>query len=467
MPLPRRALVAAVSAALLLSTTAPAHAAPDPAPGCVLDGPELRHLVLFPPGTSAEAARLDTMLGCGALTGYHPRIAVGVAVSADPDFVTRMGRDRAFSAQTAVRRDQRRAPRLDPGSDPGSVPPADRTGEQWNMDLVRAPEARATHKGDPGVLVGVLDSGIDDSHPDLAAAVDPAASAGCLTGVADTAPEAWRPTTSSHGTHVAGLIAAADDGRGITGVAPGVRLASVKVVDDEGFVFPEAVVCGLMWAAEKRMAVTNNSYFVDPWLLTCDRGREHVVFEAVRRAVDHATSRGVLTVAAASNERADLAAPRGQAVDDRGTRRSLDSSCKLLPGGLRGVVAVSAVGPDRMKAGYSSYGLGVVDVTAPGGEQIGDRCVLSTVPGGYDTACGTSMATPHAAGVAALLAGKRRGATPQRLTRLLTSQAQRVPCPADYDLDGAGGQDAYCSGYDPYNSFHGHGLVDALAAVTR
>jgi subtilisin family serine protease len=179
----------------------------------------------------------------------------------------------------------------------------------------------------------------------------------------------------------------------------------------------------------------------------------------VRRAVAHGTRHGVLTVAAATNESTDLG-------------RRPDSSCRVLPAGLRGVVAVSAVGPTKLKASYSSYGLGVVDVTAPGGEVAAGQkdtndCVLSTVPGGYERYCGTSMAAPHATGVVALLASEHPKAPPAQLTRLLTEQAEPISCPADYDLNGTGAQDAYCSGYAPYNSFHGHGLVDALAAVTR
>jgi subtilisin family serine protease len=87
------------------------------------------------------------------------------------------------------------------------------------------------------------------------------------------------------------------------------------------------------------------------------------------------------------------------------------------------------------------------------------------VPGGYDRFCGTSMATPHVTGVAALLASEYPGASAQTLTKLLTTQAKPLPCPADYDLDGTGAQDAYCTGYQPYNGFYGHGMVDAPAAV--
>ncbi|MER6800233.1 S8 family serine peptidase, partial [Amycolatopsis mediterranei] len=118
-----------------------------------------------------------------------------------------------------------------------------------------------------------------------------------------------------------------------------------------------------------------------------------------------------------------------------------------------------------VKAGYSSYGLGVIDVTAPGGE-TGD-CVLSAVPGGYAPLCGTSMAAPHVTGVLALLASAAPEARPRQLRRTLEAEALPMPCPADYDLTGDGLQDAYCAGYEGYNGFYGHGMVQvpARAAV--
>jgi subtilisin family serine protease len=316
----------------------------------------------------------------------------------------------------------------------------------------------------------VLDSGIDATHPDLAAAVAADRSAGCLSGKPDPKPQAWRPTTSLHGTHVAGTIAAADDGRGITGVAPGVRLASVKIVDDEGFVYPEYVVCGLMWATEARLRIANSSYTVDPWLLTCsDLPGQAVAHEAVRRAVTYATAHGTLSIAAIGNERMDLADPRQDLHSPNNAQqprpRPVDDHCEVLPAELPGVVAVSAIGANRVKSEYSSYGLGVVTVTAPGGdtaqrpEVSSSGCVLSTIPGGYGYACGTSMAVPHVSGVAALLASSWPDATPAELASLLRRQAEPLPCPARYPGTAA------CAG-DSVNSFTGYGLVDALRAVT-
>jgi subtilisin family serine protease len=478
--MPVAAVSAVVLATSLVTTGANASAQAVDPPNCSSSS-ELRYLVLFEPGTSAPAATSEITAACGALSVYYPEIAVGVANSADVRFADRMGQDRAFSAEKVLRESGKTTAAADVTADPAEVDSTDLTADQWDMTMIGADRARKIMPGSRDVLVGVLDSGVDPNHPDLSGALDHAASAGCLSGRADTSPAAWEPTVSPHGTHVAGTIAAADDGHGTAGVAPGVRIASVKVVDDDGYIFPEYAVCGLMWATANGMKVTNNSYFVDPWLMTCDRDAEHVVYEAVRRAVDYATSHGVLTVAAATNEGADLADPAGQTVEDPASpgRRTLDASCKVLPAGLRGVVAVSAVGRNELKASYSSYGLGVVDVAAPGGEtkpvaydpsggkQEDDSCVLSTVPGGYESLCGTSMATPHVTGVAALLASEHPEASPQDLTKMLTERADPLPCPADYDLDGTGAQDAYCTGYQPYNSFYGHGLVDALAAVSE
>ncbi len=466
MSLLARPLRAAVCTVLVLSGCVTAGPAAAAGSGCA-QGRALRYVVAFDRGTTEAAARSEIDRACGTTTVYYPQIAVAVASSGDPGFGGRIGLDRAFSAQ-AERLAAQRAAEVKPqptratlpATDPARVPTADLSGQQWDMRMIEAPGGSAVFAGRRDVVVGVLDSGIDPDHPDLSDAIDPDDSAGCLTGVPDRSPSAWKPTTSVHGTHVAGIIAAADDGRGVTGVAPGVRVASVKVIDDRGYAAPEAAVCGLMWAAARHMRVTNSSFFVNPWSLSCIRGNDRgVVHEVLARAVEYSTSAGTLNVAAATNEAVDLTpSPRSGA---RGT----SSGCEALPAGLRDVVAVSAVGADRVKAGYSSYGLGVIDVTAPGGET--GECVLSTVPGGYAPLCGTSMAAPHVTGVLALLASAAPEARPRQLRRTLEAQATPMPCPADYDLTGDGLQDAYCAGYEGYNGFYGHGMVrvPAPAAV--
>ncbi|MFI5588247.1 S8 family peptidase [Amycolatopsis sp. NPDC051758] len=462
MSLLARPLRAAVCTVLVLSGCVTAGPAVADELGCA-HGRSLRYVVTFDRGTTEAAARAQLTGACGATTVYYPQIAVAVATSGDPGFGDRIGLDRAFSAQ-AGRLAAQRVTEVKPQparatlavTDPAKVPTADLTSKQWDMRMINA--GRGFSDGSRDVVVGVLDSGIDPAHPDLSGALDPDDSAGCLTGAPDRSPTAWAPTTSVHGTHVAGIIAAADDGHGVTGVAPGVRVASVKVIDDRGYADPEAAVCGLMWAASRHMRLTNSSFFVNPWTLSCIRGNDRgVVHEALARAVEYSTSAGTLNVAAATNEAVDLTPSARSGSPGAGT------GCEALPAALRDVVAVSAVGSDRVKAGYSSYGLGVIDVTAPGGEA--GECVLSTVPGGYAPLCGTSMAAPHVTGVLALLASASREAGPRQLRRKLDAQAMAMACPADYDLTGDGLQDAYCAGYEGFNGFYGHGMVDARAAV--
>jgi len=488
VPLLRRSPLAALAAALLAAgcLSAPAAGAEDQAQqGCVQPGPTLRYLVVFANGTTAQDADAQVSAACGTTTVYYAPIAVAVATSPDPGFAAKIGPDRAYSAQgeawtsngpsTRKKTDETMsAASLLTSTE--TVPTADRGGEQWDMRLINAGQAHQITEGDPRVVVGVLDSGIDPRHPDLKPALDPQLSVGCLTGKPDPSVAAWAPTTSPHGTHVAGIIAAADDGKGVTGVAPGVRIASVKVVDDDGYIYPEYAVCGFMWAATHGISITNNSYYVDPWEYTCaNQQGQRVVTEAMKRAVDYATSQGVLNIAAVTNSGADLTQPGTdtRSPDNSPSHgvRQLGSDCSVLPAAEHNVVAVSSVGSDQLKASYSSYGLGAVDVTAPGGDvrqkpsNNDNPCVLSTVPGGYGDFCGTSMAAPHVAGVAALLASTHPGDTPAQLTKLLNQQAKPVQCPSDYDLNDTGVQDAYCAGYASFNGFYGHGMVNALAAV--
>lgn len=125
------------------------------------------------------------------------------------------------------------------------------------------------------MTVAVIDTGVDDTHPDLAPNFDRGASANCVSGAPDTTAGSWRPAAgeSDHGTHVAGTIAAAKNGTGITGVAPGVKVAGIKVSTPGGWFYTEAVVCGFMWAADHGVDVTNNSYYTDPWMFNCKNDR--------------------------------------------------------------------------------------------------------------------------------------------------------------------------------------------------
>ena len=461
---PTVAAVAATAAGVL---TAPAAGAAPVQAVCDTTSDVYSYVVLYDPNTAQSVVDKELRAKCGTKVAYYQEIGVAVATSRNADFASLIGVYRAYSGDREIAIPPTGSSRSAVVAqrqleETTSVAAADDlSAQQWDMRAIHAPEANKINQGSKAVTVGVLDSGIDATHPALTAAVDTKASAGCLTGAPDTSPAAWIPTTSDHGTHVAGTIAGKDPARGFTGIAPGVKLASVKVVSDAGYIFPEAAVCGFMWAGKHGFEVTNNSYYIDPGMFYCSKQPgDAAAYEAVRRAVAYSTRHGVLNVAAAGNSGFDVPAQ----TTDPNRPHAVDSSCAILPKGLDGVVTVSAVGYAGTKAYYSNYGRGDIEVTAPGGDSTqpppagqGAGCPLSTVfNGAYGTKCGTSMASPHVAGVAALLASKHRFAGPAFLTLLLEAQADPVPC---------GSAAPTCSGPTHDNSYYGHGLVNALDAV--
>ncbi|MCK8609731.1 S8 family serine peptidase [Agromyces sp. C10] len=448
-------------------------------------GPEHTYLVLAPQGAGTKAAAARVAAADGTVVATYDQIGVLVARSSSTAF------ERAVAGRgvEAVASTDGLGTVLDEGEIVETVDSAvveatgDPTGEplwtrQWDMAQIDVPAAHAVTTGDPSVVVGVLDSGIDANHPDLATQVAKEQSASCIGGVVDRSQAAWSPTTSSHGTHVAGTIAAALNGVGISGVAPGVKVASVKVVNDDGYIYPEAAVCGILWAAEQGMPITNHSYYIDPWEFNCRNDeRQRPVWLAVQRALKYASSKGGLAIASAGNSNVDLqhkfvdsGSPNdGSApVEDR----TINGACVDLPAEAPGVVTVSAVGPAEVKSYYSSYGQGVVDVTAPGGDSrwrnpavsTATDAVLSTIPGGgYGYSQGTSMAAPHASGVAALALSAHPGMKPGQLASFLERTATPIACP-DGVFELRPGYPATCTG-GQRNGFYGAGNVNALNAV--
>ncbi|MGW2019632.1 S8 family peptidase [Streptomyces sp. NPDC001927] len=356
---------------------------------------------------------------------------------------------------------------------------------QWDLPAIKADQAHRKTLGSSKVTVAVIDTGVDDTHPDLAPNFDARASANCVTGKPDITPGSWRPQAgeSDHGTHVAGTIAAAKNGTGITGVAPGVKVSGIKVSTTDGFFYTEAVVCGFMWAAERGVEITNNSYYTDPWLFACKNDEDQkALIEAVTRATRYAERKGTVNVAAAGNSKMDLAADELTDVTSPNdttpvTRVINPKECFDYPAMLPGVVTVSATGAKDLKASYSNYGLGVVDIAAPGGDRteyqtpdapaVNGRILSTTVNGGYNYKAGTSMASPHAAGVLALLKSTHPKASPAQLKAMLYAQADDRACTNPYDIEGDGVVDAVCEGGKSKNGFYGAGLVDALDAVKR
>ena len=355
---------------------------------------------------------------------------------------------------------------------------------QWDMQQIHAPEAHAITGGSPSIVVGDLDTGLDFTHPDLAPNYDAADSTDCSSG----APSPLLPGNDvfGHGTHTAGTIAAAANGIGIVGVAPSVKIAGIKTSNDDGFFFPEMVVCAFMWAGTHGIAVTNNSYFADPWYFNCRNDPEQrAIWIAEQRAIRFAIRNGVAVMAAAGNFSDDLAHPTRDIISPDtgpGEDRAITNACAVVPVEVPGVVGVSADGNREIKSFYSSYGSGVVNVVAPGGDSILQRTaaapngrVLSTVPGGgYAYAQGTSMATPHVTGVAALLESRFGHVSPSRITALLGQTADSIACPDAATLalyapfpQESNGEPQSCQGGTGYNSWYGRGQVNALSAVTR
>src|SRR5439155_9586758 len=147
--------------------------------------------------------------------------------------------------------------------------------------------------------------------------------------------------------------AAAKNGIGIVGVAPNVKIAAIKAGNADGFFFPEAVVCAFMWAGTHNIQVTNNSYFADPWLFNCknDPG-QRAIWNAERRAIRFAMSKGVVVVAAEGNESDDLAHPTQDITspdDTTPVTREITNACAVVPVEVPGVIGVAADGNLRLK----------------------------------------------------------------------------------------------------------------------
>jgi subtilisin family serine protease len=274
-------------------------------------------------------------------------------------------------------------------------------------------------------------------------------------GVAVGTPD---PCTDNqfHGTHVAGTIGARANGTGIVGVAPNVTLVPVKVCDTSGYCYASAVVDGITYAGDQQFDVINMSFFVDDnefqqstEFKCMDDPVQRTFRKAVERAIQYARNQGVTPVAALGNSDEDLAHPT-----------DTENNCEVVPAETEGVIGTSALGAAKEKAGYSNYGSGQNDVAAPGGNGTTGDCtttVLSTIPGGlYACIQGTSMASPHAAGVAALIVSQfgTLGAdgdvkmSPQKVEQYLQSTT------VDQGLPG-------------YDECFGNGRIDALRAVTH
>ena len=297
---------------------------------------------------------------------------------------------------------------------------------QWHYRAISLPEAWDVSTGqDAPVTVAVIDTGISPSHPDLVGKSVPGWD---FVGNDDDPTDT--PSRSSHGTHVSGTIAAAtDNGIGVAGVSWGAMIMPVRVLDSSGNGSYALVMEGIEWAVQHGAQVINMSL-----------GGSTYPGQAFEAAIRNAYSRGITLVAATGND-------YGQAV--------------LYPAAFPEVIAVGATLKDNSLASYSNVGPQVT-VTAPGGSTVPNPPdgVFSTAltrastssgytwANGYEFMHGTSMATPHVSGLAALLLSRFGPMSPDAVAALMSDTSM--------DL----GDDGYDPGF-------GAGLVNAYAALTQ
>ncbi len=246
-----------------------------------------------------------------------------------------------------------------------------------------------TNKG-TGINVAILDTGIDLTHPDLKANI--AGGKNCSTGKSHT-------DGHGHGTHVAGTVAALDNGAGVVGVAPEAKLWAVRVLNNAGSGTWSSVICGIDWVTSTRtdgnrtndIAVANMSLGGGG---SSDNACGSINNDALHRAICRSRDAGVTYVVAAGNNGVDVSnvgVPAG--YDDAVITVSALADSNGVSGGGG---AITSHGADDTFATFSNYGY-VVDLGAPG------VSILSTWKGGtYNTISGTSMASPHVAGAVAL-----------------------------------------------------------------
>jgi lantibiotic leader peptide-processing serine protease len=538
------------------------------------------YLVEYASGASAADARAaiqrlggtvlreDSALGYAKVSTQNANFLKGVRASTA---LAGAARDRIIAAtdpQLLQKRDdierrpaERQASLGQPGVNDAA---ASTTGEplaehwQWDMRMIHATasESYATEPGKKGVLVGVMDTGIDASHPDIApnfdAALsrnftvdDPLIDGSCAQEPDHSCNDPATVDEDSHGTHVAGTIAAPINGFGMAGVAPGVTLVNIRAGQDSGFFFLDPTLQAMRYAGDVGIDVVNMSFYTDPWLYNCgpdrpatdpvtgapadspeDQLEQQTIIDLSQRAIDYARSRGVTFIAAAGNEHTNLGNPTfdGTSPDyPPGTEypRVVTNFCLDVPTELKGVVSVSALGPSTAKADYSNYGTEQIEVSAPGGYfrdffgtpqfRVPENEILGPYPEAiakefkeidgsgkvrspfvvrdcdasgacayYQLIQGTSMASPHAAGVAALIVSKygkpdkvhggltmNPSAVADKLRESASEHACPTPATVDYTVVGRPASwNATCTGTTSFNDFYGYGIVNALAAVT-
>lgn len=348
---------------------------------------------------------------------------------------------------------------------------------EWNAKAIHAPDAWAARQIGTGARVAVIDGGISANHVDLVGRIDVAHSASFVTGFAFD-QDAGIASTFRHATHVAGIIAANDNGIGTIGIAPGATIIALKALHNGSGSFG-AIVRAIEYASTPiseggaganiinmslgatfaRVPKDENGNNKDADGNSFQAGTSHLI-AAVSRATSHARQRGVLVIASAGNDGINMdQAPRVWSIPAQST----------------GVLAIAATGPVGFALGatnfsrpasYTNIGQSFISFAAPGGDGVLNSTALCAIPRipsgnlvapcalfdfvlspgagttGYFFANGTSMASPAAAGVAALIVGKYGPMSPAALEARLRASATDLGKPGNDDFYGAGFVDA-------------------------
>ena len=271
-------------------------------------------------------------------------------------------------------------------------------GQLWGMDAVHADSAWDTGEG-ASIVVAVIDTGVKDTHEDLAGQT--------VAGARFGGSEAWNDDTAGHGTHVAGTIAAAaGNAKGVVGLANKAKIMPLRcgAVYSGTWSFPVSdLTAALNYAVQNGARVINMSL-----------GGQGTLGTAFETALQSAESSGVVVLAAAGNDNT--------------------SAQGFYPATYPTVVSVGAIGPALQRAPFSNYGYPqYVDVCAPGGDGTYNGAILSTViasNSSYDRMQGTSMACPHATAEAALILGVNPGLTPAKVRQIMQSTGRTIAASA-------------------------------------
>jgi lantibiotic leader peptide-processing serine protease len=523
------------------------------------------YVVLYTSLASATAAKATIKAAGGQVVRENAKLGVATVRSSNASFITAVAgkagvagaaRNRVIGqapGRNLPKRDEVEGLQAQGGAAKGTADAADGPAhepladKQWGMRMINATPSGSyrIHQGRRSVAVGIMDTGIDGSHPDIRANFNrrlsrnfttdiPLVDGPCEDEPDQSCSDPADVDENGHGTHVAGIVGAPINRLGVAGVAPKVTLVNIRAGQDSGFFFLDATINAFVYAGDVGLDVVNMSFFTDPWLFNCpndptatpaEQIEQRTVIAATQLAVAYARGHGVTLVSALGNEATDLGRPTVDVISPdfppgNERERQIDNSCLTMPTEARGVIGVSSLGPSGRKAYYSNYGLEQTDVSAPGGDRrdffgtpqydTPENRILSTYPrsvleeeelidengipltplvlrdcrgsvcGYYAYLQGTSMASPHAAGVAALIVSRYghpdrpgRGWTlsPRRTERILKATAEDTPCPSpptlvypDPDLEGLS---ATCEGTLERNGFYGFGVVDAMSAVIR